>query len=296
MAVKPGQEGTARAILFADICGSTRLYELHGNRRAYAMIEACLTALAQEAGRRGGRLCKSLGDGILCTFDETESAVRAAAAMADPEGKLPVRVGLHYGAVIEDANDVFGDAVNVASRVTGLAYEREVILTEAVVARLSPLLQANARPIDLTEVRGKAVPVRIFGWREDADDEATSILGLTSFKAESSLRSQLRLGHGGQAYPVVGDQPFVLGREPTCDLVVTGSLVSRRHAVITALRGSFQLQDTSTNGTYVRLGDGTEVALRRDEAKLHGEGIICLGRHAADDPNDPLVIRFRCDP
>ncbi len=296
MAVKTGQEGTARAILFADICGSTRLYELHGNRRAYSMIEACLTALAQEAGRRGGRLCKSLGDGILCTFDESGPAVQAAAAMADPEGDLPVRVGVHYGAVIEDANDVFGDAVNVASRVTGLAYEREVILTEAVVSRLSPMMQANARPIDLTEVRGKAVPVRIFGWREEMDDEATSILGLTSFKAEPSLRSRLRLAFGGQAYSVTGEQPFVLGREPTCDLVVTGSLVSRRHAVVTSQRGSFHIQDTSTNGTYVRLGDGTAVSLRRDDVKLHGEGIICLGRHAADAPDDPLVVRFRCDP
>ena len=114
-------------ILFADISGSTRLYELLGDAPARAKVASCLKLLTDVTERYGGTVIKTIGDEIMCTYPDAETAVNAACEMHEilmdditetVSGliSLAIRVGLHHGPAILEAGDVYGDAVNVAAR------------------------------------------------------------------------------------------------------------------------------------------------------------------------------------
>lgn len=118
------QEQVAVTILFADICGSTRLFEQYGDMRARLIETRVLDTLTDETGAYGGAVIKTIGDELMCRFPDAEQAVRAACDMhraikSDPELvrlNLAIKIGLHHGPVLVEKNDVFGDAVNVAAR------------------------------------------------------------------------------------------------------------------------------------------------------------------------------------
>ena len=112
------------AILFADIAGSTRIYQTLGDERAQACITACLTRLTLIASRHEGVLIKTIGDEIMCRFPTADAALQAACAMHEslrddpPPSELPVnvRIGTHYGPVILELNARPGLAVQLANR------------------------------------------------------------------------------------------------------------------------------------------------------------------------------------
>ncbi|MDE2094077.1 MAG: adenylate/guanylate cyclase domain-containing protein, partial [Burkholderiales bacterium] len=122
-----------RTVLFADLRGSTSMYETLGNTDATAVVTQSISLLARIVGNHDGRVIKTLGDGLMAMFVSPVSAVAAADDMheslerigAPGDGGLAVQarlvplklqVGLACGEVIEMSGDVFGDAVNVAAR------------------------------------------------------------------------------------------------------------------------------------------------------------------------------------
>jgi class 3 adenylate cyclase len=115
------------AVLFADVAGSTRLYEQAGDAEALATIGRCLTLAENVARGYGGRLIKTIGDEAMLVFAAADQAIEAAGeiqarmAGAPPHGTVRVafRVGIHCGPAIERDGDVFGDSVNVAARMVG---------------------------------------------------------------------------------------------------------------------------------------------------------------------------------
>ena len=130
------------AVLFADVVGSTRLYETFGDDQAKRMIDECLDLLRGVIQQYGGRVIKTIGDEVMCVLPSADSGCLAATDMHHKIMALPmvakvkrsIRIGFHFGPVIEENNDVFGDTVNLAARMAGLAKGMQIITTGATVA------------------------------------------------------------------------------------------------------------------------------------------------------------------
>ena len=153
-------------ILFADIADSTRLTEHMGDgvfrERARELDSALRAVIRKRAGIPiEGKL---LGDGVLAVFASAREAIQAAVccAAAGASAGMPLHLGLHAGDVIREEGNVYGGAVNVASRISGLAAPGEVLVSETVrsLARTS----AGVRFEDRGEqaLRGIGEPVRVW--------------------------------------------------------------------------------------------------------------------------------------
>jgi class 3 adenylate cyclase len=136
----PSRPDDPPAIVFADLAGYTRLTEELGDEGA-AGVALRLAELALEtAGRRGGRLVKLLGDGVMLQFARPRAAVEAALDLvgAVEAAGLPVaHVGIDAGRVIARDGDFFGRTVILASRLSGAAGPGEVLVSSSVVAAVA---------------------------------------------------------------------------------------------------------------------------------------------------------------
>jgi class 3 adenylate cyclase len=286
-------------VVFADVSGSTKLYEKLGDTAALQAIDRCVQSMARATAINKGRVVKTIGDEVMAVFDSAAQGMQAASDMQmridemPPLGsgvKLAIRVGFHFGpAIIEDA-DVFGDTVNTAARMAGLAKAGQIITTAATVAALPELLRASCRELDALTVKGKAEDVRICEvlWQEGA--ELTMMSPRTAPAAPAETRLALRYG----AAELVLDQArpsASLGRDASSDIAVHDPRASRSHARIERRRDKFVLVDVSSNGTYVTFQGETEIALKREEVILRGSGRIVFGHPwSASEPVEALTF------
>jgi adenylate cyclase len=285
------------AVLFADISGSTRLYEELGDGVALSRIDACLRLLRDAALEFDGRVVKTTGDGVMCSFEQAEAALHAArfmqvrlaeqAALGGPP--LAIHVGCHYGSVLENDGDLYGDCVNVAVRVVGLAKAGQVIATHEMFGRVGGGLRSRMRLLDHVAVKGKREPLAIYelSW-QDSDDLTT--LGTRLEEAPSRLKLVFR--NRELWFDATGGNALRLGRDAACDIVIVDRRVSRQHARIEKRRDKFMLIDQSANGTYVLANAEAEICLRREELVLRGSGQICIGHRTGDA--DAIVVEFHC--
>src|SRR5262245_12078324 len=168
-------------VMFADISGSTRLYDYYGDQRALSWVAECLHRLRQITEQAGGRTVRSTGDGLLCTFASADAALQAGVWMIEVIGKidgppglnLVLHVGCHYGPVIESEGDIYGDCVNLAARVAALAKPGQIMTTEETVTRLSPTMRERVRALGPMPVKGKQDPPTIYEYVADTPGEAT---------------------------------------------------------------------------------------------------------------------------
>jgi len=273
------------AILFADICGSTALFDALGDEGARGRITDCLQRLAAITEGEGGRVVKTIGDEIMCVFDTADAAANAACAMHEalddggPPPPLGVRVGLHFGPALHDADDVFGDAVNVAARMTSLAKAGQTLTTRESLLLMAPIMQASARHLDSTTVKGKAGPIDIYEILWDHNDVTRMSTDVVSRSVEDRT---LEIVYADERIVLdAGRAQLVAGRSRSAELTVAESLASRHHVRFERRRGKFFLVDQSTNGTYIR-ANGHESFVRREEVPLTGHGEISLGRPFSD--------------
>ncbi len=129
-------------VMFTDIHSSTTYFEQHGDAAGLLMVHQCNDALRQVAVKHGGRVLKTIGDGMMVAFDKCQSAVAAAIEMQTnwakvnslrPESdRVAIRIGVHYGDGIVRSNDIFGDVVNVASRVESVTAPEQIVISDAV--------------------------------------------------------------------------------------------------------------------------------------------------------------------
>lgn len=283
--------GENLAVLFADIGGSTRLYESSGDQRAFELISSCIGRLTAIIEKHQGTVIKSMGDGLMASFATADSALSVGSFLQESEAKqdLEISVGFDCGSVIEQDGDVFGDTVNVAARLSDLARGGEILMTEQAARLLSPGLGCHAAFFDKMHVKGRAEPLRVYRF-EPPQADTTEVLSATGVGTRSV--AVLPLCYRGTEITVSAEADcFVMGRGEGCDLLVPVLYVSRQHAVIEFKRGNFHLTDVSTNGTYIVSETAQFVHLKRESAQLPESGTLSLGR--APDKNQGELIRFR---
>ncbi len=287
-------------IVFADISGSTRLFEQRGDEEARETIQGLLNVCAEVVAAHNGEVVKTIGDEIMATFPCAGRGVAAAMDMQRRvsseeicrQERLALRIGLHHGDVLQEEHDVFGVAVNIAARMTSLA-KREQIIGTAESVRGLDAGTVRARSLGKARMPGKRQLLDIVDivWKDDTTN-VTSFQGASSI-AETHHDTRLALKYRGIAMTMEElGQPLVLGRDATADLVVEAEWVSRHHATLEYRRGFFVLADASTNGTFVYLGDDDPVFVHRDELLLRGAGCFSLGQ--ARELDATLVLHFQC--
>ena len=131
------------AILFADVVGSTRLYDLMGDVRAREMVAICIDVMRSATEQRQGTVIKTMGDEVMATFPSADAALNAAAQMQQQisthaqlkvDGQpVAIRIGCHFGPVMLENRDVFGAAVHTANRMTSQAKAGQIVTTAATV-------------------------------------------------------------------------------------------------------------------------------------------------------------------
>lgn len=272
-----------RAILFADVSGSTALYEKLGDKPAAKAIEVCLDELRAIVAKWEGKVVKTIGDELMVVFGRPEAACAAAREMQHRVTALPptagvtlaIGVGFHFGPVLEDKADFWGDGVNTAARLAGLAKGGQILTSGATANTLSNTQRINLRDLDTIEVKGKQDAVRVFEVLWGDTEDATQLAGLAS-SARVETRLTLEIGERTVDFPRE-KTALVLGRDKTCDVVVAEKTASRKHARIERSGVQYVLIDESTNGTYVAIEGEREVLLRRNRVLLRGRGAIAFG-------------------
>lgn len=272
---------TPVTVLFADISGSTALYAERGDVAAFALTSQCLEIIERGVASSGGRLSKRLGDGLLAVFDHPEAALRTAVltreALADPEltmcrEGLKARFGIAAGPAVLSADDVFGDVVNVASRLIGLAGPEEILLSDGAAAGLPTAWRARARLIDRFALRNRRAALSVYEYIGAADDATVSVPALRT----GSLT--MEIVRGRSRHVVSSSHPrLTIGRDATHDICVDHRSVSRLHAELIVRGDKFVLIDRSTNGTYLHMDSGETLRLLREEVALSGRGRIIAG-------------------
>lgn len=292
-----------QTILFADVSGSTRLFETKGDVEARRLIAAVLDALSIVCVGHGGRVIKTIGDEIMCTLPTAMSGLLAACDMQRKMSRdinfvrenLAVRIGFHHGNALDENEDVFGDAVNVAARMTSLAKREQIVSTASTVNGLTGTRLPETRGLGRARVSGKLLPIEIVDvvWQEDTSG-MTMVQSAIRIGDAAPAGSKLTLRHRGKLIELTeNSEPFMMGREVSNNLVVEADWVSRTHAQIEFKRGHFMITDRSTNATYVGIGQDPELRLHRDEVHLRKSGTISMGQAASANTHD--LIHFNAE-
>jgi adenylate cyclase len=293
-------QSTNLAILFADVSGSTKLYETLGNTRAETIISKSLDVLRQSAARHQGNVVKNIGDELMCTFPDAVTVTEASQDMQRslqqaismgvvPVESLSIRIGFHFGQVIPKGGDVFGDAVNVAARVVAQAKKGQILTTKETKDLLPPRMMEGFRYIDRAAVKGKKEELDLFEviWEFENLTVVQNI-----FEALPKAGTTLIAEFGASSIELSHERPSLLmGRGMENDFVIPEPLASRTHARIEFRKDRFVLIDQSINGTFVHVDGEKEITVRRDECILKGHGLISLGKSSTVQPE--LCVKFR---
>jgi adenylate cyclase len=247
----------------------------------------------------GGKVVKTLGDGMVCQFQAADAAFRAACEMqaaavaveSGDEPKLTIKIGFTWGPVVTERGDVFGDTVNVCARLVALASPEQVFTTQETRAALSPGLRKRCRELYPVQIKGRVGEVNVCDVQWRADPDVTKAFDRKELERREWV---LELAYAGQTLVVQPSASIKIGRGKTNEIVVNSSLASRVHARIFGRGGNFVIADQSSNGTFVMVdGSSREVRLRREETMLGERGTIGLGGPAS--AGGEHVLRYRLE-
>jgi adenylate cyclase len=165
-------------ILAADVVGYSRLMGEDETGTLAALKQRRREVLAPLVSRHGGRIFKLMGDGVLVEFPSVVNAVQcavdvqkgmAAANAAFPEGKqIVLRIGVNLGDVIVEGDDLYGDGVNLAARLEGLATPGGICLSDTAHQHVASKLALGYRDLGEQPVKNFAKPVRVYSVGPDA--------------------------------------------------------------------------------------------------------------------------------
>lgn len=287
----------ACTVFFADLAGSTRLYERAGDAVAYRLVEQCLQGMRQEVQACGGRVIKNTGDGLLAVFSDPNGAPEAAIRIHNVVQDLPrvsgqkmaARMAFHTGTVIVSDEDIFGDTVNVAARLLELATPGRAIASEQSVQELQPEWRSLLHPLQSRSLRGVS---RLTAPFELVCESVGDLTVVQTVNLDADNAPELRLTSASRSLTLNAQTPSArLGRATSSDIRVTDTRASREHAHIELRGDKFVLVDRSSNGTFVAIDGEREFVLSHEEVVLRKRGRLALGRSAADSQD---IIEFIC--
>lgn len=261
---------------FVDIADSVGLYRREGDARAQRAVDHALAIAADAVAGVGGQVIKRSGDDLLLAFGDANAALAGAAAI-QRSSPLDVRIGLHAGNVLLRDSDAFGNAVNIAARLTAVARAREVLISRFVYARLRRDLRDQCRRFENLRLKGIDTRLQLYHlcWEEG---EHTRMETQHVEMAETGAEPRQLMLQFGDASFAVQNADVCIGRDPTCDVVIDHPRVSRFHATVERRRGRFVIRDHSTNGSLVQApGASQPTFIRREEHPLLGVGTLSFG-------------------
>ena len=286
------------AIMFADIADSTGLYQRLGDAQAEQRISGCLKFISNTINQHNGHVIKMIGDEVMCCFDTANEAITAAQNMQNEINNhaafesIFLRIGVHYGKVIKRRNDIFGDAVNVASRVSSIAKAKQIIATEPLVNRLTGELAKCVSIYDTTKVRGRNRELDVYQISYAEDSNLTKLISMSDVRGLDETVCKILFRFAEDEKLISNSDitsPISIGRD-SCDITIYTNCASRSHADLDFRRGKFVLVDHSTNGTHVRFNGQSDIFIRRETLPLIGDGLISLGEAVNED--NPSLIHF----
>lgn len=314
-----------------DLSGSTAIFEDLGDETATKLVHKITHDLATHFEKMGGRVVKLLGDGVMVLFDRPQQAVYACNYLANAIIKLDekvsqklltdrisVRAGVDYGTLIEFENDVYGDIVNVASRIMTHARPGELMMTASVHEHLNAELKKKCRHLGNIYLKGKSHPQVIYGMNityeklsEESSDQHTQDTLIASLKkstwGDTRADNYIHLDYQGEQFFFSTEElPITIGRSLESDLVVPDARVSRSHVRIDWFASQFYITDISINGTMVqyggdKIGEPFPVLIRRQRSTLIRSGYILLGvldrqmLALQDETQLPPILRFQVE-
>ena len=279
------------AVMFADICGSTTLYERLGDGPAHHLISSYMKSVDSLIESHNGRVVKHIGDEVLAVFEKLESAASCAisihqlSVIESASSSLQMKIGIRFGATFIENSDVFGDTVNTAARIVSMATPSQTLVGAEILG--IKLNSGAIRSIGFHRLKGKKNAVEVY------ELLAPQAKGLTTCVAHSRKNRKkervLRLIFAGIEIEIGTGQKIAIGRDEHNSLRIDHHLVSREHAEVEGIRDRFVLRDISTNGLTVLASDGGEYALHREGITLVGNGEIHLGTQSANAGDAPIV-------
>jgi adenylate cyclase len=292
--------GVQSTVVFTDLHGSTAVFGALGNARATEMITTITSWIASLSVAMGGRLVKTLGDGVMVVFLDNIKAVEFVVEVQrghakkthrlGSDARLPVRIGVAAGEIEELAGDCYGDAVNVAARLCDLCGPNQIWASDSVIDNMIHLRGIGTRALGPIQIRGRAQPCGVYQveWREEEPSDFLTMQAQIVADwgpNQDALGKEVHLSCGeNQVVFRSYELPVHIGRVKSAEFVVADPRVSRTHAKLVWRNGGVILADLSTYGTWVRFSDDAsgDILLRRDECVLHGSGRLALGASFAD--------------
>jgi TolB-like protein/class 3 adenylate cyclase/cytochrome c-type biogenesis protein CcmH/NrfG len=164
------------AIVATDVVGYSRLIEADEEGTLARLTELRCSVIDPAVARHRGRIVKTTGDGLLIEFASVVEAVRCAAEirdevsrrceLEDAERQIRLRIGVNLGDVVVESGDIFGDGVNIAARLEGIAEPNSIYLSQAARDQLEGKLQVGLEDLGERHLKNIARPVRVYRVRD----------------------------------------------------------------------------------------------------------------------------------
>ncbi len=303
----PIPEGTTstnhQTILFADIVGSTTLYERLGDVIARALTGKVMARMAEIVSAKNGRVAAELGDELMCFFTQPADAAAAAGELharigeefpiPEHDSNIKLRIGLHYGVAGGHKDDLMGETAKIAHWAASNAKAEQTLATVPVIDALPRIFRAVSRYVDdetWNFVSFEHVSLYEIIW----DLESITAAAMSPAPATPERCGLVTFRYGGDAITINAERPVIsVGRGVQNDLVIKHELVSRQHFTAQFSRGRCTMTDKSTNGTIVVPDNGARQTVRRDTVALSGSGTIFLGPFEQTDL--AATLTYRCE-
>lgn len=284
--------------MFADVSGSSALYQQMSNGDAKAIIDHAIEVMSSETEAHHGRVIKTIGDEVMASFDCADDACQTALAIQyrcsrSPElTSLSIRIGMDFGPTLLSNNDLFGDTVNDAAYISHIARGNQILISAAMHQSLQQVFKDLSQEFDNVRLKGHNERSRIYRleWEPPTlSQNPTTVMSIADI-TQTLDKNALYLTCSNKQVAIYPEQtPYIIGRDQNnSHLHISSDLASRDHCHILYRRGKYVLVEHSTNGTFVTQPHQAEIYLRREELPLAGQGSFSIGQ-SGQKPNAFII-------